>query len=87
MWPSKKEDESGPGRHVGHILFATDVYGDLAQRPLDRSERAYLVSVIRECDGAVVEAATRMGISRQTLWEKMKRHGLDPRQLENERVT
>ena len=54
---------------------------------LDRSERAYLVSVIQECDGAVGEAATRMGISRKTLWEKMKRHGIYRQQLENERVT
>ena len=54
---------------------------------LDRSERAYLVSVIQECDGAVGEAATRMGISRKTLWEKMKRHGIDRQRLERERVT
>jgi DNA-binding NtrC family response regulator len=54
---------------------------------LDRSERAYLVSVIQECDGAVGEAATRMGISRKTLWEKMKRHGIDRQHLERERVT
>ena len=53
---------------------------------LDRSERAYLVSVIQECDGAVGEAAARMGISRKTLWEKMKRHGIDRQQLERERV-
>jgi DNA-binding NtrC family response regulator len=54
---------------------------------LDRSERAYLVSVIQDCDGAVGEAATRMGISRKTLWEKMKRHGIDRQHLERERVT
>ncbi|MGZ3268712.1 MAG: sigma-54-dependent transcriptional regulator [Croceibacterium sp.] len=54
---------------------------------LDRSERAYLVSVIQECDGAVGEAATRMGISRKTLWEKMKRHGIDRQHLERERIT
>jgi DNA-binding NtrC family response regulator len=54
---------------------------------LDRSERAYLISVIQECGGAVGEAALRMGISRKTLWEKMKRHGIDRQQLERERVT
>ena len=47
---------------------------------LDRSERAYLVSVVQACDGAVGEAASRMGISRKTLWEKMKRHGIDRQQ-------
>ena len=52
---------------------------------LDRSERAYLVAVVQECDGAVGEAASRMGISRKTLWEKMKRHGIERQQLEKER--
>ena len=52
----------------------------------DRSERIYLVSVIQDCDGAVGEAATRMGISRKTLWEKMKRHGIDRQQLERSLV-
>ena len=52
---------------------------------LDRSERAYLVSVVQECDGAVGEAAARMGISRKTLWEKMRRHGIDRQQFERER--
>ena len=49
---------------------------------LDRSERAYLVSVVEACAGAVGEAATRMGISRKTLWEKMKRHGIDRQQFD-----
>ena len=52
---------------------------------LDRSERAYLVLVVQECEGAVGEAATRMGISRKTLWEKMKRHGINRQQFDNER--
>jgi transcriptional regulator of acetoin/glycerol metabolism len=33
---------------------------------------------------AVGEAAARMGISRKTLWEKMRRHGID-QQFERER--
>ena len=53
---------------------------------LDRSERAYLVSVVQECEGAVGEAATRMGISRKTLWEKMKRHGIDRQRLDKSLV-
>ena len=47
---------------------------------LDQSKRAYLVSVVQACDGAFGEAASRMGISRKTLWEKMKRHGIDRQQ-------
>jgi DNA-binding NtrC family response regulator len=53
---------------------------------LDQSERAYLVSIVQECAGAVGEAASRMGISRKTLWEKMKRHGIDRSRLEPTRT-
>jgi DNA-binding NtrC family response regulator len=49
---------------------------------LDRSERAFLISVVEACDGAVGEASMRLGISRKTLWEKMKRHGIDRQSLE-----
>jgi DNA-binding NtrC family response regulator len=49
---------------------------------LERSERAFLISVVEACDGAVGEASTRLGISRKTLWEKMKRHGIDRQKLE-----
>jgi DNA-binding NtrC family response regulator len=52
---------------------------------LDQSERAYLVTIVQECAGAVGEAASRMGISRKTLWEKMKRHGIDRSRLESSR--
>ena len=52
---------------------------------LDQSERAYLISVVQECHGAVGAAAARMGISRKTLWEKMKRHGIDRGQFDRER--
>jgi transcriptional regulator of acetoin/glycerol metabolism len=45
------------------------------------------MSGIQECDGAVGEAATRRGISRKTLWEKMKGYGIGRQHLERERVT
>ena len=43
---------------------------------MERSERAYLVATLREMDCAIGEAAQRLGISRKTLWEKMKRYGI-----------
>jgi len=48
---------------------------------LESSERAFLVATLQELGGAVGEAANRLGISRKTLWEKMKRHGIDRQQL------
>ena len=85
-------------RCVRHLITADDLFPEELSSPpppvapatslrehLDRSERAYLVSVVQECDGAVGAAAARMGISRKTLWEKMRRHGIDRQQFERER--
>ena len=48
---------------------------------LETSERAFLIATLQNFGGAVGEAATRLGISRKTLWEKMKRHGIDRHQI------
>ena len=44
---------------------------------LERSERAFLLAALQAHNGAITEAATRLGISRKTLWEKMRRHGIE----------
>jgi transcriptional regulator with PAS, ATPase and Fis domain len=76
-------------------LSAHDLFPDSSAQPaadapgpprslsdhLDSSERAFLVATLQELGGAVGEAASRLGISRKTLWEKMKRHGIDRQQL------
>jgi two-component system C4-dicarboxylate transport response regulator DctD len=43
------------------------------------AERGYLAAILQRTDGRVGLAATILGISRKTLWEKMKRHGLKGR--------
>jgi DNA-binding NtrC family response regulator len=48
---------------------------------LELTERSFLVATLRECGGGIGEAASRMGISRKTLWEKMRRHGIDRQQF------
>jgi two-component system C4-dicarboxylate transport response regulator DctD len=40
------------------------------------AERSYLRAVLDRCEGRVGIAATTLGISRKTLWEKMRRYGL-----------
>lgn len=40
------------------------------------AERTYLLAVLQRCDGRVGQAAALLGISRKTLWEKSRRHGL-----------
>jgi DNA-binding NtrC family response regulator len=80
---------------MGPTLDAADLFGDASPNsPTDRietprslndhletSERAFLVATLQELSGAVGEAANRLGISRKTLWEKMKRHGIDRQQV------
>ena len=50
---------------------------------LELSERAFLIAMLREHKGAISEAAARMGISRKTLWEKMRRYRIEKQQFGN----
>jgi DNA-binding NtrC family response regulator len=46
-------------------------------RHLEVMERLFLADALRTHHGAMSETAARLGISRKTLWEKMRRHGID----------
>lgn len=59
--------ESGPARQEKPI---EDVH------TLDEMERRLIEKTIRECDGNLSQVALRLGISRQTLYNKIKRYGL-----------
>ena len=48
---------------------------------LEVAERAFLVDALQAHRGAITEAAARLGISRKTLWEKMRRYGIDKQQF------
>jgi transcriptional regulator of acetoin/glycerol metabolism len=39
-------------------------------------EREHIRLTLAECDGSVQQAAKILGVSRKTLWEKRKKHGL-----------
>ena len=43
----------------------------------DAAERRQIERALKESQGKIGEAATRLGISRTTMWEKMKRHGIE----------
>ena len=58
----------------------TEVARSLGEH-LEVAERAFLVDALQAHRGAVAEAAARLGISRKTLWEKMRRHGIDKQQF------
>lgn len=47
-----------------------------ATRTLDEMERDAIAATIKDCDGNMTEVARRLGITRQTLYNKIKRYGL-----------
>jgi len=48
---------------------------------LEATERAVLVAALQANNGAITDAAAQLGISRKTLWEKMKRHAIEKQQF------
>ncbi|MCS7100423.1 MAG: sigma-54 dependent transcriptional regulator, partial [Burkholderiaceae bacterium] len=67
-------------------LFGADMPGDAGAvaggglLPLDRylaeAEREYIASALARFNGRITATAAALGVSRKTLWEKMKRHRL-----------
>jgi DNA-binding NtrC family response regulator len=43
----------------------------------DQSERIHILRALDETDGRLQDAAKLLDISRTTLWERMRRHGID----------
>jgi len=50
--------------------------GPAAGNPLQAAERAALVRVIQDCHGNMTRVAAQLGMSRNTLYRRMKRHGI-----------
>jgi transcriptional regulator of acetoin/glycerol metabolism len=45
----------------------------------ESAERRHILRMLEANDGAILATARALGISRTTLWEKMKRLGVTPR--------
>jgi sigma-54 dependent transcriptional regulator, acetoin dehydrogenase operon transcriptional activator AcoR len=50
--------------------------GSGAANPLQVAERAALLSVIEDCHGNMTRVAMQLGMSRNTLYRRIKRHGI-----------
>ena len=66
--PVMRGAETGRNREAGIGMTLAEVR--------DAAERAHIAATLEATKGGVQEAAARLGISRTTLWEKMRRHNL-----------
>jgi sigma-54 dependent transcriptional regulator, acetoin dehydrogenase operon transcriptional activator AcoR len=63
-------------------VSATDIRSMMATKgpstanPLQVAERAALLSVIEDCHGNMTRVAMQLGMSRNTLYRRIKRHGI-----------
>jgi transcriptional regulator of acetoin/glycerol metabolism len=48
----------------------------------DEAERREILNALRRKDGVIGKAATALGISRTTMWEKMRRHRIEAIKLD-----
>jgi DNA-binding NtrC family response regulator len=54
-----------------------DPKGRSLEAARDEAERREILRALRQSGGAIVEAASALGISRTTMWEKMRRHQIE----------
>jgi two-component system C4-dicarboxylate transport response regulator DctD len=50
---------------------------------MDGFERSAIVSALNACHGSIKETMVQLGIARKTLYDKMKKHGLDKAQFKD----
>jgi two-component system response regulator AtoC len=41
-------------------------------------EKTLIENALRACGGVQTEAATALGVSAKNLWNKLRKHGIDP---------
>ena len=65
------------GERTVPSMATAEQNGRSLNQHLEAAERTFIVTALQTHQGGVTEAATHLGISRKTLWEKMRRHGID----------
>ena len=72
------DSNSGSGSAPSSLQGTTSGVGEPSSpvNPLKAAERAALVRVIAECHGNMTRVAAQLGMSRNTLYRRMKRHSI-----------
>jgi len=65
----------GGAGHLGEVIFLP---GPDQPRTLAERERQAIVDTLQGTSGRLAETARRLGISRTTLWRRLKAYGLHP---------
>jgi two-component system C4-dicarboxylate transport response regulator DctD len=50
---------------------------------MDSFERSAIISALNACHGSIKDTMVQLGIARKTLYDKMKKHGLDKAQFKD----
>lgn len=50
---------------------------------MDGFERTAIISALNACHGSIKDTMVHLGIARKTLYDKMKKHGLDKAQFKD----
>jgi transcriptional regulator of acetoin/glycerol metabolism len=84
--PREIREPSQPGAQPAPVAQAPGVAPPVEAEPLETcanplqaAERAALLKVIEKCRGNMTHAAEHLGVSRNTLYRKMKTHGIPTR--------
>jgi two-component system response regulator GlrR len=80
-WDNSEFGDKAPGARAFSLK---ETFGQAKKRILDTFEREYLMKLLEEYNGDVVQAAARAGKSRTALWNLLTKHQLHPRQFNRE---
>jgi transcriptional regulator of acetoin/glycerol metabolism len=82
--PARGESQDRAGRFAGSVADPAGQGGEGCEPPappcnrLQAAERAALLRAIEELHGNMSRVAAELGVSRNTLYRKIKRHGISP---------
>ncbi len=76
LGPAALDDSNGSG--TGNIA-ARQTLAEM----MDAYERSVLIDALNACQGSIKDTMVQLGIARKTLYDKMKKHGLDKSQFKD----